>query len=287
LDGSAFAEQALPLAETFSRVFDAQLTLVSAIEENVGYLSRMAERMRDSGVKTDYAIGQGPVANATKTLVEQAGIDLVVTSTRGGSGARHWLSGGVASQIAQSITKPLLLVQSDPSDNGRGLRLRKLLVPLDGSAIAESVLPYMLTVAQAFDSEIILLSVPEVPEASKFGAVIDWVEAKRAEAEIESWKYLDSILATVHDDCPSVRALVTGSRAASEIGAVAAEEQVDMILMATHGRGGLDRLWLGSVAERVVQNTELPVFLLPIHNGAGAELVDAVLERAVAEVEPR
>jgi nucleotide-binding universal stress UspA family protein len=102
-----------------------------------------------------------------------------------------------------------------------------------------------------------------VPEASQFGAVIDRVEAMRTAAEIEAWKYLDGVLAAVHQHCPFVRAIVSGSRPASDIVEISEAEGVDMIVMATHGRGGLDRLWVGSVAERVVQQTELPVFLLP------------------------
>jgi nucleotide-binding universal stress UspA family protein len=282
LDGSTFAEQALPHAELISRAFDGLLTLVSAIPDNAGYLREMAQRLQISGIKSDYAIGEGSVVDATSTLVDEAGIDLVVTSTRGGSGARHWLTGGVASRIAQSITKPVLLIQSDPSDNARALRLNRLLVTLDGSGTAERVLPYALAVARAFDAELILLSVPEIPAASQFGAAIDWVEAQRLEAEIEAWKYLDSILATIHDDCPSVRAVVTGSRPASAVVEVSESEGVDMIFMATHGRGGLDRLWMGSVTERVVQLTELPVFLLPVHNGSARELSQEMMGPVVA-----
>jgi nucleotide-binding universal stress UspA family protein len=263
LDGSTYAEQALPLAETLSQVFDARLTLVSAIADTVPYLSRTAARLGEDGLRADYAIGRGSVVEATSTLVEEIGVDLVVTSTRGGSGVRHFLTGGVATRILQSIVKPVLLVQSGGEGDGSAPRIGRLLVPLDGSEVAEQVLPYAVALADAFGSEILLLSVPEVPEASQFGAVIDRVETMRAVAEIEACKYLDGVLAAVHRRCPFVRAIVSGSRPASDIVEISEAEGVDMIVMATHGRGGLDRLWVGSVAERVVQQTELPVFLLP------------------------
>jgi nucleotide-binding universal stress UspA family protein len=114
----------------------------------------------------------------------------------------------------------------------------------------------------------LLLSVPEVPEPTQFGAGVDWLESKRAEAETKSWKYLDTIMAAVRDECPAVRTVVTGSRPASAIVDVATSQGVDMIMMATQARAGLERLWAGSVTERVVQNTQLPVFLLPVDDGS-------------------
>jgi nucleotide-binding universal stress UspA family protein len=268
LDGSIFAEMALPLAEHLTRSYRARLILVTAVPDKLGYLRETAERLRGRGLDVDYALGEGNVVDATRNLVEQAGIDLVVTSTRGGSGARHWLTGGVASRIAQSVTKPVLLVQSDGPSDGEPPNLDRLLVGLDGSEKAEMVMPYAMALSDTFASEILLLSVPEVPAPEKFGVVVDWVEARRIEAEIQSWKYLDSIVAAVHDQCPSVRPIVSGSRPASAIVDVSEAEGVDMIMMVTHGRGGLHRLWMGSVTERVVQQTSLPVFLLPVHDGA-------------------
>jgi nucleotide-binding universal stress UspA family protein len=282
LDGSAFAEQALPLTELLCRALKARLTLVSAIPDTVPYLSQAAQRLREQGLKADYAIGAGSVVEATSTLVDELGIDLVVTSTRGGSGARHWLTGGVASRIVQAISEPVLLVQSDPAENGRMPQLKRLLVTLDGSERAERVIPYALALANSFQCEVLLLSVPEVPEPTQFGAVVDWVETMRTEAEIEAWKYLDSIMAAVHDDCPAVRTIVTGSRPATAITDVSASEGVDMIMMATRGRGGLDRLWMGSVAERVVQQTQLPVFLLPVPSVGAADQRLSVAETPTA-----
>jgi len=282
LDGSTFAEQALPLAEAISRTYYSRLTLVSAKPEQENYLRETVKRLHERGVNVDYAIGEGSVVDATRTLVDELDIDLVVTSTRGGSGARHWLTGGVASRIVQSITRPVLLVQSEKA---HAPQLNKLLVALDGSESAERVMPFAMTLANTFHSELLLLSVPEVPEASQFGATHDWVETMRTEAEIESWQYLDSIMAAVYDACPTVRTIVSGSRPATVIAEVSQSEDVDMIIMATHGRGGLDRLWMGSVTERVVQQTELPVFLLPVQNGQTPGLRSATVEPSAVTFE--
>lgn len=264
LDGSPFAELALPMAETIARTFAARLTLVSKVEENADYLRTKAEQLRERGIETSHVVRGGSVVELTRDVVQTQGVDLVVTSTRGGSGARHWLTGGVASRIAQTISKPVLLIQS-ANGTKKLPELDRLLVTLDGSERAERVMQFAMGLSDAFRSEILLLSVPEVPDPREFGAGVDWVERQRREAEHQSWVYLAGVMAAVKDHCPSVHTVVTGSRPASTIVDVSESSNVDMIVMATRAQSGLDRLWMGSVAERVVQYTDLPVFLLPIH----------------------
>jgi nucleotide-binding universal stress UspA family protein len=245
--------------------------LVTAVSEKADYLRQTAERLRTKDLEVDYVVGGGSVVDVTRTIVEDRGVDLVVTSTRGGSGALNWLTGGVASRIVQAISQPVLLVQSEGEGNGRGPVFKRLLVALDGTEASELVMPYAMALSDVFQGELFLLSVPDVPEPTEFGASVDWLEAKRDEAELESQKYLDSIMAAVRDECPAVRTVVTGSRPASAIVDVSEAEQVDSIMMVTHGRAGLERLWAGSVTERVMQQTELPIFLLPVHNGSPSE----------------
>ena len=273
------------LAEVLCRAYHAHLTLVSAVPENEAYLSQAAELLREKGHQVDYTISDGSVVEATCALVEETGIDLVVTSTRGGSGARHWLTGGVASRIVQSIDRPVPLAQSGSQESGQAPRISKLLVSLDGPEFAERVLPYALLLARSFQSEILLLSVPEVPEAHRFGAVVDPVKRLRREAEIEAWQYFAGIFASIQDDCPSGWIIVTGSRPASTIVSVGESEEVDLIMLATHRRGGLDRLWMGNVAERVVRRTRRPVLLLPVRNERTPDQRLSIAQPLVATVE--
>jgi len=281
LDGSRFAEMALPMAEKLTRIYRTRLTLVTAVGEKAEYLRQTADRLRGQGLDVEYVVGDGSVVDVTRNIVTERGVDLVVTSTRGGSGARHWLTGGVASRIVQAISQPVLLVQSD-RQNDKSPPLKRLLITLDGSETSELIMPYAMALSDTFQGEILLLSVPDVPEPTEFGASVTWLETKRAEAETEAWKYLDTIVAAIRDGCPAVRTVVTGSRPASAIVDVSKSEQVDMIMMATRGRGGVERLWVGSVTERVVQHTQLPVFLLPVHNGMTSQPQPPVQEASVA-----
>jgi nucleotide-binding universal stress UspA family protein len=290
LDGSASAEQALPMAEIICRKYQASLTLVSVLQaqdrlrflpttqarlrrmaeasraEREAYLSQIARQAyaNGKGVEVDYAVGVGPIAEEINTMACEVGVDLVVMSTHGCADADHKLIGSVANKIVRLVNKPVLLVRPASNGNGKAPQLKKLLLALDGSEFAERMLPYAKALATRFDSEILLLSVPEVPETWKYGAMAEAVEGLRAEAEAEICQYLESIATAFREEGLKVRAMVTGSGPARTIVAVSESEAVDLIMLATHGRGGLDRLFMGSVADRVVQQTRRPVFLVPV-----------------------
>jgi nucleotide-binding universal stress UspA family protein len=281
LDGSAFSEQALPLAGTLCHVYDARLTLMSAVRgvtipegqyglvraghsEQETYLSQVAARLRAKGLDVDHILTAGPVAETINMLSDEIGVDLVVTSTRGRSGIQRWLIGSVANKIVQLVSMPVLLVKPTSGRPAKAPAFKKLLVTLDGSEFAERVLPYARALARSFESEILLLSVPEVPEAQMYGAMADVVDALRVQAERETRQYLGEIAAVLRVDGLDARVLVAGSGPARTIVAVSESEEIDLTMLATHGRGGLDRLLVGSVAERVVQHTPCPVFLVPV-----------------------
>lgn len=288
LDGSKFAEEALPLAEALCRAYGARLTLLSRVKVggllralpgvaaqrrlakagHIGrraYLLRTARQLRGSGIEVDYTVGTGKVADLINALVADQGVDMVVTSTHGRSGVHRLLIGSVAMSITQAVNQPVVLVRPAPDRNGKvPPAFNKLLVPLDGSRFAEGVLPYARTLAKLFGSEILLLSVPEVPESHKFGAAHDKIEDLRKEAETKLRQYLEDVAAPLRADGLSVRTLVTGSRPAHTIVSASQQESVNMITLATRGRGALDSLMLGSVAERIVEDTPCPVFLVPV-----------------------
>ncbi len=295
VDGSIFAEGALPVAEAFCQAYRARLTLLSRVKiegllrflpvaraqrrlaeaGHVGlraYLRRIAGRLREAGVDTNYAIATGKVADLINTLVKENEVDMVVTSTHGRSGIERWLIGSVALSITQRVDVPVVLVRPTISGNGKGEfqpRFDKMLVPLDGSTFAEEVLPYVRSLAARFGSEIILLSVPEVPEAHRYGAAHELLSDLREKAEQESRQYLQGVATALREEGLNVRTLVTGTGAARTILAVSKQEATDMIALATHGRGALESLMLGSVADRIVRDTPCPIFLVPVRERRG------------------
>jgi nucleotide-binding universal stress UspA family protein len=138
------------------------------------------------------------------------------------------------------------------------------MVTLDGSIRSESALPYARALAKAFDSELLLVTVPAVPEMKDYRAAADVVETIRAKAEVNMRNFLDAVARSLRADGINTRVVVTGSMPARTIVSIGEEEGVDLIMLTSRGRGGLELLFMGSVAERVVQSTQTPIFMVPI-----------------------
>lgn len=283
LDGSYFAAQAIPFAKSACRAAGANLTLLSSIPDQAqltpeqyedtyqareSYLENVAMGLQADGIEVDYAVRSGSIADAAANLVAEQDIDLVITSTRGKSGTKHWLTGGASRKLIQKIDKPVLLVQAT-NDHGTVPDIRRILVTLDGSIYSESVLPYARAFAKIFASELVLLTVPAVPQVENYRAAADIVETIRAKIEINMRKFLEAVASSLRDDGVRVRTRVTGSMPMRTIISISEEENADMIMITSRGRGGLDLFMLGSVVQRVVQNTQNPVFMVPIHEERG------------------
>jgi nucleotide-binding universal stress UspA family protein len=286
LDGSDFAERSLPAAAAISRLFDATLALISVLPsrgalrvlpkgrssgnpveagqvETEAYLDRLAGAYRDQGVRTEYYVAAGPVAQAIDVLTIELNADLLIMSTHGRSGISRFMLGSNASAVIQGLRRPVLLLRPQALAGDSLPRIRRVLVTLDGSSFAERVLPWMQQVSTATGAEVLLLAVPEVPEPALYGAMADAVDELRAQAESNARRYLERTAASLRDLGMHVQPLVEGSRPAMAILDVAEREQVDLIMLATHGRGGMDRLMLGSVADRVIHHSRCPILLVP------------------------
>ena len=136
------------------------------------------------------------------------------------------------------------------------------LVPLDGSSVAEAIIPFIVDIAGPLDMEVVLLRVvepiaPVVVETSRHVEIED-IEARRADAE----EYLAPIAVELRNKAVRVQSRVRRGNPADEIVAAARETGADLIAMSTHGRGGLGRLVFGSVAQAVLRHVETPVLLM-------------------------
>ncbi|MFH2103216.1 MAG: universal stress protein [Chloroflexota bacterium] len=280
LDGSEFAAQALPLAKAFVQSSGGRLTLLSSLKDNTqalreqypaalvereAYLQALVSDLELDGVEASYTVRLGFIADVTRDLIAANGVDLVITSTRGKSGKQHWLSGGISRKLVQNIDVPILLINLPESGVMPGPGVKRILVALDGSIYSESVLPYARAFAQALACELVLMTVPAVPETESYRAADDFVETLRAKAVANMQKFLEAIARSLREDGLDVRTIVTGSMPARTIVEVAEQEQADMVMITSRGRGSLDYILIGSVAQQVVANTQMPVFIMPIH----------------------
>jgi nucleotide-binding universal stress UspA family protein len=278
LDGSYFAAQALPIAKYISKNTGATLTLLSSVKDHtpayqeqyedtksarMKYLVSVEQQLFAENIRSNYAVKPGFIADATNEFVELNDIDMVITTTRGKSGAHHWLTGGVSRKLTNKLDIPILLVKSE---DGSTPKIERILVALDGSIKSEQVLPFARTLAKKFECELILLSVPAVPEVKDYRAAADVVEKVREKAEVNMGKFLNAVARSLREDGIQVRILVKGNRPAVTIVDVCEEISADLIMMTSRGRGGMDLFMMGSVAHRVVEHTSQLVFLLPAHD---------------------
>jgi nucleotide-binding universal stress UspA family protein len=260
LDGTAFAEHALPLAQVLCNVYKSHLTVAnvspdrgtsdaSEEEEVLGiYLDHVVWQLRQSQLPAEAARRHGPVAIEINNLAAEIKADLIVMSTHGMPGLDRLYVGDVANRLIRILGTPLLLLRPTAKWQSRTSQFKKLLVCLDGSEAAERVLRYARALARTFGSEITLLSVPE------------------NESEHDSLQgYLETVSQALRERGYQARSLVTGSGAVRTILDIGASEKADLIMMTTHGRGRLERqASVGSVTDLVVDAANSPVFLVPI-----------------------
>ncbi|MEI6046166.1 MAG: universal stress protein [Chloroflexota bacterium] len=139
----------------------------------------------------------------------------------------------------------------------------KLMVPLDGSLLAEKALPYAITLANRFGAELLLMRVSEVPALVSDTPEHELEVIHAAEIYLaEVQKFITAPTLNPHLEAKQVQTLVAYGESVREIAEIAPFEKVDLILMTTHGRTGLSRLVLGSVATSIIQHSKLPVILI-------------------------
>lgn len=297
LDGSPFAEQALPIATEYARRTGAllQLALVhhpvpalatalevpeieSQLDEEArareqSYLTSLVDRLSGTrNVPVTSVVLDGGVAEALQRHIEATGTDLVVLTTHGrGPLSRFWL-GSVADQLMRRLHVPLLFVR--PAEAGSDAPpVRRIIVTLDGSPFAEQALGPAEAFARAFAAELILLLViePPVPIADPSGLMVlpTTVDAEKRLRESAA-QYLTATSARLRNDGLSVAtASVDGPTAASAILAQVEAQQADLLVIASHGAGGFERLVVGSVADKVIRGSHHPTLVIRPPKGTG------------------
>jgi nucleotide-binding universal stress UspA family protein len=140
----------------------------------------------------------------------------------------------------------------------------RILLPLDGSPLAEQALPHAIAIAECFQSELILLQVliplPRSPVTEE-AAILRAEEAKA----ILVHEYLESVAAKVQDQSIKMQVIAIEGRPHFQILQYAEINQVDMIVMCSRGQSGLSRWMIGSVADRVMRGANMPVLLVRAH----------------------
>ncbi|HET7037261.1 MAG TPA: universal stress protein [Thermomicrobiaceae bacterium] len=282
LDGSSHNEAALPVAESLARALGVPIELVRVVPERGprdrddellacarDYLDVIAGELPPE-LCAEVIVARGDPARRLLELAASRALEppaLLVMGTQGRAGIGRAVSGSVADRLARSAPIPVTLVR----DPGRGSSpSQRLLVPLDGSALAERALPMALELARASDATVHLVRVVEPSRrllAATVGAAAYVPPSDSAEIEQEmideARAYLDSIARQQRRAGARVAWEVRTGPAAPEILRAAATSGADLVIVSSHGRGGLQRLALGSVADVLVRTGPAPVMVIP------------------------
>jgi nucleotide-binding universal stress UspA family protein len=284
LDGSLLAERALPCAERLARAGSRRLVLVRAVElflpdgetyiesehpmlaEAQKYLEETAKGLMRSGLQIGYAVPHGSPSEQILASIRSYHPDLVVMATHGRSGFGRWLHGSVADAVLCHSPSPVVLVPSQLTEPAPSIRRARLLVPLDGSPLSEAVLPWVAKVATEIGAEVVLARVVPV-EASFYPEFIQVVPQADVQRRNEARAYLSAVaerLATA--GAPTTVPVRTRAEVDADPGTTIArladEESADMIVMGTHGRSGVVRFVLGSVANGTLRHARVPLLLI-------------------------
>lgn len=282
LDGSAFSEWALSYAAGLSRRTGASIELTSvhepipsfaydeweaaAFEWTEEYLAKARTRLGEQ-LKVDVSawVGSGQVVESLLARADSIGADLIVAATHGrGAFSRAWL-GSVADGLLRHASQPLLLVRPEKGDAPADPAFHKLVVPLDGSELSESVLDLATGFAELYGSEIHLVRVVAYPieiASPYLPHTIQMNQEVVEEAKAASAEYLGEVAAKLRDRGLKVDShVVVDSQAGAAICNTCEELGAELVVMATHGRGGLKRALLGSTADKVIRSAHTPVLV--------------------------
>jgi nucleotide-binding universal stress UspA family protein len=200
----------------------------------------------------------------TDEIVEYAGaegIDLVVMGTHGRQGVRRLLLGSVTEEVLRTAPCPVLAVRAGTAQS-RAWGVRNVLVPTDFSEASDQALLHAKELALTYGAKITLLHVvEELVYPPAYG--VEGIDFPRPEvvSRVED-TLAEMARSTIGYEHAMVEAVV-GNAASSIIDyATEADNPVDLLAIATHGRTGLDRMLMGSVAERVVRQAQRPVFVV-------------------------
>lgn len=289
LDGSKTAETVLPYARHLAGKFKIPVELLAVLDiaemathvsaEKARHLSTMIEDgMRASttylrGIATTFPEGNVTCTvekdRAEEAIIGKAGADagaLIAMATHGRSGLNRFLLGSVAEKVLRGSANPLVLVRAKEEAKTSGeAPFKSIVVPLDGSELAESVIPLAATMAKKLDLEVVLFRAYHIPYnayGGDDGYMVNYDELI-ASVRDEAKEYLDKQVAEVKNlGVAKVSALSKEGFAGDEIIALGHKTPDGLIAMCSHGRSGVKRWMLGSVTENVVRHSDAPVLVL-------------------------
>lgn len=288
LDGSPFAERVLAHLRSLIEPKAAELILLRVVQplsysvspeafaslggmdeqlrwdEAKAYLEGLRGELRSLGSRIHLEVSGGEAATAIVRSADTHGADLIAMTTHGRSGLGRWALGSVADRVVRSASQPIFLVRGT-TEVAEGVALKRVLLPLDGSELAEMALEPAKALAKKAGAELLLVrAVVPLSDAEVAGLYTGWgspdeVYVRRQAAATQ---YLGRLERGLKEEGLRVATFVDEGHPTQVIVETEASHEVDLVVMSTHGRSGVARWVYGSVADKVLQQVGSPLLLV-------------------------
>jgi nucleotide-binding universal stress UspA family protein len=270
LDGSELGDKVVDELEQLLRQEPCEALLVHVIPRATGrelpgeerlersaaqeHLDMVRQRLEALGAQVDTLVSEGDPAEELLTLIDDHHPSLVAMSSHGRSGVARWVLGSVAERVARDCPTPVLLVTPQATSRPSSIAYRRILVPLDGTEASARSLPYVEELARRHGAEVLLARIEWEALNRPYLAVA--LTAERIAESLAPWQERLAAHGV------RARSVVARGNAAAGIVELAEQEDVDLIVMTTHGRQGVGHLLDGSVAEKVLRHAKQPLLVL-------------------------
>jgi nucleotide-binding universal stress UspA family protein len=237
-----------------------------ALDEAQAYLNATAAGLAPSAVVVESKAVGGPAAEAVVHYAEDNDADLIVLSSHGRTGGSRWVYGSVAEKVLHHAPCAVTIIRAQATLDM--FQNRSILVPLDGSELAERALEPALSLAKGVGSDVILLRVVPSPEPVPEGVAIPGAPSagQRQMVEQKEREEAEAYLQRVYSGLPTAHLFfdvaVTTGYVADAIVDYATARRVDLIVMSSHGRSGVSRWLYGSVAEKVLRGADCATMII-------------------------
>jgi nucleotide-binding universal stress UspA family protein len=253
--------------EQMARMRDAQLASIH------DYLINIARPLQSQGLEIHTRVieGNDPAAQIVLQAEQDPCPLLIAMTTHGRSGVLRWLFGSVTAEVVQAAPTPLLLLRPQENSgpystvNAKAVLYQTVIVPLDGSSFAEQALEQAHMLASAVNATLLLVSIVPPPNAIAIQRDKEAISLMRTLLQTEMEKrtrYLEQRAEPLRKQGAVAQTHVATGHPADKILRLSTQHQHSLLVMTTHGRSGLQHLFLGSVAMKVIQGAHAPVILV-------------------------
>jgi nucleotide-binding universal stress UspA family protein len=276
LDGSEMAEWALPYVEGLAKNYKSEVTLVTACTPGAGlerpfavYLSKIADELYTKGLEISSLCIYGDAAAEILNFADKNDVNLIIMSAYGKSGPGIWAMGSIASKVVQRSNIPVLLIRTGSKDDAvKEKDFKKVMLPLDGSEFSEAVIPYAESLAEKMKSELIVARVIEPIQLPRITYRETEVDIEKHEkklmdtAERKVGEYLSKLVESLKEKGINAKMVSLQGRPADTILGYSENNDISLIVMATHGYSGISKWAYGSVASRIIEGSKKPLLVV-------------------------